>query len=70
MPDDFVDSAKDFLTEKQFEVFEKLRKCGTTDFSRNDYVHLSNIRRNCRRVLKHFEVAKRIYVEIDERMKG
>ena len=65
-----VDLAKQILSGTQLEVLEKLRKSGTNDFSRNDYKIIQGVRRRCRYTLKHFEAAKKVYIEIDELMRG
>lgn len=60
---------RELLTPTQFAVLERLRRGGTKNFSRSDYVVLKTIKQNCRNTVKHFEAAKHIFVEIDEAMR-
>ena len=70
MPPTTVDPAEQILSDTQFEVLQKLRESGTKGFIRNDYKVLQGVRRRCRDTLKHFDAAKKIYIEIDELMRG
>jgi len=58
------------LTEAEKAVVARLRCSGTEGFTRNDYYHLKKIREKCRNTLKHYDAAKNLFIEIDERMRG
>jgi len=66
----YEDQEKQILTKTQQDVLKKMRRSGTKGFSRNDYHVLQTIRRRCRETLKHYNAAKRLFIEIDELMRG
>ena len=55
------------LTEKQKQALAKFKKEGSKNLTRNEFKHLSTVRQKCISVIRDYDEAVRIIIELEEK---